>query len=340
MIGAAAAILLWERHGRLAESALAGPASIRFTLCRGGPVYRVMCWMRFITPDSARIGRRVLLLIGVTWLPMLVLAAIGGLAFGDAVRLPFLRDITVYARFLVALPVFLVASKLVDERLELAVNGLASPDILPAAERPRFDAALRDLEHRRDWFVPEVLLLAIAVAGGFLTQQATLLFGTASWQALPVDGVARSTPAGRWLTLVATPILWFLIGRWLWRMLSWSLFLRRVSKLDLTLVPTHTGSRSGIGVSRRDASRLRRRRRRTRGRRLGSRRGDHLVRRLGSRDRPRHPDRVPGSRPSLGLRAAARLHPEAHRGAPARHDRVQRPRCPVRACLRSQVAAW
>src|SRR6187549_1474478 len=110
---------------------LAGPASIRFTLCRGGPVYRLMCWMRFITPDSARIGRRVLLLIGVTWLPMLVLAAIGGLAFGDAVRLPFLRDITVYARFLVALPVFLDASKLVDERLELAVNGLASPDILP-----------------------------------------------------------------------------------------------------------------------------------------------------------------------------------------------------------------
>jgi hypothetical protein len=54
------------------------------------------------------------------------------------------------------------------------------------------------------------------------------------------------SPAG-WLYLLGSMIPAFLFLRWSWRYIVWTLFLFRVSRLDLKLVPAHPDHSAGLG---------------------------------------------------------------------------------------------
>ena len=54
------------------------------------------------------------------------------------------------------------------------------------------------------------------------------------------------TLAGWWALLVALPLFWFLLGRWLWRFITWGLMLRDIARCDLRLVATHPDRCGGI----------------------------------------------------------------------------------------------
>jgi hypothetical protein len=55
------------------------------------------------------------------------------------------------------------------------------------------------------------------------------------------------TLTGLWYWTVCLPVFRFLIIRWIWRLGLWSYFLWRVSKLELSLVPTHPDHSAGLG---------------------------------------------------------------------------------------------
>jgi hypothetical protein len=57
----------------------------------------------------------------------------------------------------------------------------------------------------------------------------------------------KITLAGWWFVLVSIPIFQFLAYRWLWRLIIWSRFLWRISRLNLRLVPTHSDLAGGLG---------------------------------------------------------------------------------------------
>ena len=59
------------------------------------------------------VRRRVILLPLLAWLPLLVLSALEGQALGGHVAVPFLLDVEAHARFLVALPLLIVAELVV-----------------------------------------------------------------------------------------------------------------------------------------------------------------------------------------------------------------------------------
>lgn len=46
-----------------------------FTSSRGGPAYRLMQWVGVAKGDRAPLKRRIVVLIAVTWIPLLVFAA-------------------------------------------------------------------------------------------------------------------------------------------------------------------------------------------------------------------------------------------------------------------------
>src|SRR6188472_3307769 len=82
-----------------------------FSLVMGGPLYQLNRSTRLLRPPVDLQRRR---LIGVTlfaWLPLFVLALLEGNAF-SGVGLPFLRDLEIHARFLVALPLLILAEVL------------------------------------------------------------------------------------------------------------------------------------------------------------------------------------------------------------------------------------
>jgi hypothetical protein len=68
-----------------------------------------------------------------------------------------------------------------------------------------------------------------------------------SWHLLRTPSGETLSYAGWWSGLVSTPIFRFLLLRWLWRMCLWASFLRRVSNLNLLLIPTHPDLAAGLG---------------------------------------------------------------------------------------------
>jgi hypothetical protein len=66
------------------------------------------------------------------------------------------------------------------------------------------------------------------------------------------DGGRGYSWAGWWHALVSAPVALVLLLGWLWRILIWGLFLFRVSRLDLQLVPAHpdlVGGLQFVGLS-------------------------------------------------------------------------------------------
>jgi hypothetical protein len=76
---------------------------------------------------------------------------------------------------------------------------------------------------------------------------ATLDRGEASWAVTVAPDAAALTAAGWWAACVATPIVGFLLLRWLWRHFVWALLLRDLSRLELRLVATHPDGVGGLG---------------------------------------------------------------------------------------------
>jgi hypothetical protein len=66
----------------------------------------------------------------VTWLPLVLLAAVEGVAWTDLLGVPLLKDFPPYGQLLLAVPVLVVGEVLVARRLGWAVAELRRSDIL------------------------------------------------------------------------------------------------------------------------------------------------------------------------------------------------------------------
>ena len=104
-----------------ARSAEQAPTDQELRLFDGGPPLRVLrLWGRF-DPDHQHVLRRALIVVGVGWLPLLLLALLSLTAGRDDVWLAFLRDASVHARSLLVAPLLVLAEAVCIPRLgELA----------------------------------------------------------------------------------------------------------------------------------------------------------------------------------------------------------------------------
>jgi len=86
-------------------------------LTQGGPAHTLMRRLRLIQPEAATGTRRTaLMLAAITWAPLCALSLLEGLAFGR-VAIPFFDDIAVHVRFLVGVPILILADVPVGARL-------------------------------------------------------------------------------------------------------------------------------------------------------------------------------------------------------------------------------
>src|SRR5204863_3174377 len=70
---------------------------------------------------------------------------------------------------------------------------------------------------------------------------------TATWYAAPSSGGVKLSLAGVWYGFVSMPIFQFLLFRWYFRLLIWMRFLWQISRIELSLVPTHPDRVGGLG---------------------------------------------------------------------------------------------
>lgn len=221
---------------------------IDFSLVLGGPVYQLWRRLHATGPALELVARRVIGISLVAWLPLLVWTVYDGVAIGKAVSVPFLSDLEVHARFLVAIPLLILAEVVAHQRIRPVVQHFVSAGIVPPAAVPGFRVAVGQAMRLRNSLTVE-LILAVGVFGfGWMSFWATTAdLTTSTWYAMVEPAGRRLTRAGQWYGHVSIPIFQFLLLRWYFRLLVWFLFLRRVSRLDLYLTPTHPDRAGGLG---------------------------------------------------------------------------------------------
>jgi hypothetical protein len=234
------------------ERGLSPPAiltePVDFSLVLGGPLYQLWRRLHATGPALELLVRRMITIPLVAWLPLLALTAYQGVAVGQAVPVPFLYDLEVHARFLVAIPLLLLAEVVAHLRIRPVVRHFVDAGIVPPSELPGFRRAIDRAMRLRNSLSVE-LILAVGVFGfGWMSFWAGTGGLTAStWFAVVEPAGRRLTLAGQWYAHVSIPIFQFLLLRWYFRLLVWFIFLRRVSRLDLALTPTHPDRAGGLG---------------------------------------------------------------------------------------------
>jgi hypothetical protein len=93
-----------------------------FSLVLGGPLFQLFMRARLTTDTLNLVKRRVIVISLFTWLPLLLLSVLAGEAVGGAIKVPFFYDVDAHVRFLVALPLLLVAELVVHQRIRLIVR--------------------------------------------------------------------------------------------------------------------------------------------------------------------------------------------------------------------------
>jgi hypothetical protein len=219
-----------------------------FSLVYGGPLNRLLIRTGLIKPDSPQIIRKVVFAFFITWVPLLILSVIQGLAYGSQVRVPFLYDIAAHVRFLLALPLLIIAEGVIDPRTKAIGMQFINSNLVREEEIKGFESAVNGVIRLRNSAIVEFTLLGavifFAVTGSLKLE---LTSNISTWQVLISESGEGYALAGWWNHYVSKPIFQFLLLRWLWRFIIWSHFLWNISRLNLLLIPTHPDMVGGLG---------------------------------------------------------------------------------------------
>ena len=224
-------------------SAIRSSLAEDFSLTRGGPFHRLLLLLDRASDQRQGVIRRALFATLLTWLPLLVLSLMEGAAYGPRVTIPFLCDFAVNARFLIALPILILAESGIDEKWRVLVLEFLRSGLVREVDLPSFESVLQTIARLRDRLLPELIMIAVAYSPLFLGNTELLMHGVSNWHTTETGALSM---AGWWFRLVSSVLFRFLLLRWVWRMFLWTLFLWRVSRINLFLVATHTDMAAGL----------------------------------------------------------------------------------------------
>ena len=94
-----------------------------------------------------RVGRVAVLSVALTWLPLLVLSIVDGVAWGSTPA-PYLCDYLPYGQFLVAAPALILGEIIFGGRLGWVVAGLRQSDVLSPTDTSALDVTLGRIADR------------------------------------------------------------------------------------------------------------------------------------------------------------------------------------------------
>jgi hypothetical protein len=219
-----------------------------FSLVLGGPLFNLLRRARLCDDAMQMLYRRLTFFVAICWLPLFLMSVFQGQFFGGRTAVPFLLDVDLHVRFLVAMPLLILAELVVHRRMRLLVSEFRERHLISDIDLPRFKAAVESAFRLRNSIIAEVLLMVMVyVVGIAVVWRHYTALNAMSWYATTFDGESRLTPAGLWLVLVSLPVFQFLLLRWYFRIFVWARLLWQISRIELCLMPSHPDRVGGLG---------------------------------------------------------------------------------------------
>src|SRR5262245_12750405 len=229
------------------EPTPAEASALDFSLVRGDGLHDAQRAARLMPLKGFGLGRRIGILVALTWLPLAIAAVLSRHAFEGTD--PLLQHFGVHLRFLVAVPLFLLAEPMAEAVGRLMISYFLGSGLIRDSERGAFVEVIESSRRllRSRW---ALLGVVVFVAG----QAAQGVRDTAHMH--EIHGWAASDGghlgfAAWWLLLVSRPIYGILLFNWIWRLIVTVVLLARISRLDLQLVPTHPDGCGGLSFLQR-----------------------------------------------------------------------------------------
>ncbi|HLA57763.1 MAG TPA: hypothetical protein VK622_03340, partial [Puia sp.] len=213
-----------------------------FAFASGGIFWKIFDRTKF---ESKSLRHQALILFGLVllcWLPIAGLSFIqlGGANFYQL----FLRDIATQVRFLIVLPILLVSRRALNKSFNQTISFFHETKIIDADNKEAFENVLDWLKKWSNSKIIDVILLILVYSAFYFQENSQINHSNtyAPWHL--VDD--RITVAGWWYLLISLPLLQMLLYRWLYTVLLWMIFLRKISKIDLHLSALHPDGVGGL----------------------------------------------------------------------------------------------
>ncbi|WKB55562.1 hypothetical protein [Eleftheria terrae] len=244
------------RDGRATERRPSSPAAAEemlreahdFSLVLGGPLFQLLRRAHLSDNALLLVRQRIAVIALLAWLPLLAISALEEHALGGGLAVPFLFDVEVHVRFLVALPLLILSELVVHQRMGPIVRAFLERDLIREPAMPGFAAAIRAACRMRNSVRAELgLLLVVYTVGAFVLSRRYVFLPASTWVAVRSGVDSELTIAGTWYGYVSLPIFQFLLVRWYFRLFIWARFLWQVSRLRPVLVATHPDRVGGLG---------------------------------------------------------------------------------------------
>lgn len=220
----------------------------QFSLLQGGAIYRFQVAIHMAMPDRSGVFKRAFLTTLITWLPLFLLSLFQGRAFGGQVKLPLLYDFAAAIRFLIGLPLLVIAEAIIDPRINHAVKHFVSSGLVTTEDLPIFEEAILKMNKLRDSIVPALLILIASFAPSIWYKQTELLkSGISTWHTIASNSGESLSFAGWWFGLISLPLYRVLLFRWIWMISLWAFFLKQLVRINLRCVATHPDTSGGLG---------------------------------------------------------------------------------------------
>lgn len=185
-----------------------------FSLVLGGPRFQLLRRAHLSDDALTMVRQRIIVISLLAWLPLLLLATMEGQVLGSKVAVPFLLDIEVHVRFLVALPLLILAELVVHQRMRPLLQQSLARKMIPEEALPRFEAAVAAAFRLRNSVLAEIILIVLVYGVGVLVVwRQYMVLDTAIWYAVPTGEGSQLSMAGMWFGHVSLPIFQFLLCR-------------------------------------------------------------------------------------------------------------------------------
>jgi hypothetical protein len=223
------------------------PEPADFSLVLGGPLYQLLRRSHLSDDALTLVHRRILAGVLITWVPLLLLSTWEGRAWWGSTEVPFLLNFEGHARFLLALPLLIVAELVVHLRMRRSLEQFLTRNLIRDADVPRFHSLIGSAMRLRNSLTAELVLVVLVYGIGVFVRDSVTVDANTWASAGAGTEFANLSLAGWWQTLVSVPIFQFMLVRWYFRMFIWSHFLWQVSRIELQLIPTHPDRAGGLG---------------------------------------------------------------------------------------------
>jgi len=168
------------------------------------------------------------------------------MAVGTRVRIPFLYDVIQHVRFLVVLPIAILAESYISPRFTSVLNRFLRARIVSDEDVQRFMQAISRATAIKNSVLAEVLIVALAYLYMLFRLERSLPAELTTWNNPGSAMAASSAPVEFWYLWVSMPLFTFFWIRWIWRQGVWASLLFKISRLDLRVTSTHGDHAGGL----------------------------------------------------------------------------------------------